>query len=156
VIYPDLPSATRPVPQSEEFLVLKPPKNLTFSDNNSDSDEDHVQQRDNADCNPTFEASCSLSETHLLTQGGLKGIVVNWNLFKKQAKLLGFRLKLWNLLHQHTDICFFHNHQNEFKEYFPQGNYLVFWNDLGSLVDLLDTNAIHLSGAYLLTLQTLA
>jgi hypothetical protein len=156
VIYPDLPSATRPVPQSGEFLVPKPPKNLTFSDNNTDSDEDYLQQGDNADCNPTFEASCSPSETHLLSQGDLIGIVINWNLFKKQAKFLGFRLKLWNLLHQHTDICFFYNSQNEFKEYFPQGNYLVFGNDLGSLIDLLDTDAIHLSGVYLLTIQKLA
>jgi hypothetical protein len=64
VIYPNLPSATRPVPQSGEFLVPKPPKNLTFSDNNSDSDEDHGQQEDNVYCNPTFEASCSPTETY--------------------------------------------------------------------------------------------
>ena len=84
MIYPDLPSATRPVPRSGEFLVPKPPKNLTFSDNNSDSDEDHGQQGDNTDCNPTFEASCSPSETHLLTQGDLKGIVINWTLLKNK------------------------------------------------------------------------
>jgi hypothetical protein len=68
VKYSDLPSAMRPVPQSEELLVLKPPENLTFSDDSSDSDEDHMQQDgDNVDCDPTFEASCSSSETHLLT-----------------------------------------------------------------------------------------
>ena len=31
----------RPIPQSEEFLVPEPPENLTFSDDNSDSDEYH-------------------------------------------------------------------------------------------------------------------
>jgi hypothetical protein len=81
VKYPDLPSAMRPVPQSEEFIVPKPPKNLTFSDDNSDSDKDHGQEEgDNVDCNPTFEASCSPSETHLLIQGDLKGIVRDLNL----------------------------------------------------------------------------
>ena len=60
VKYPDLPSAMRPVPYSEEFLVPKPPKNLTFSDDNSDSAKDYGQQeRNNVDCNPTFEAICS-------------------------------------------------------------------------------------------------
>jgi hypothetical protein len=104
----------------------------------------------------TFEANCSPSEAHLLTQGDLNDIVHDWNLSKKQADLLGFRQKLWNLLQQHTDVCFFHSHQNEFKEYFPQGNDLVFLNDLCSLTDLLDTNTIKLSGVYLLTLQELA
>ena len=70
--YSDLPAARRSVPQSEEFLIPKPPKNLTFSDDNSDSDKDHGQQEgDNADCNHTIEASCSLCETHLLTQGDI-------------------------------------------------------------------------------------
>jgi hypothetical protein len=67
VKYPDLSSAMRPVPQCEGFLIPKPPKNLNFSDDNSDSDKDHGQEGDNADCNPTFEASCSPYETHLLT-----------------------------------------------------------------------------------------
>jgi hypothetical protein len=37
----------------------KSPANLTFSDENSNSDEDHGQQEgDSIDCDPTFEASC--------------------------------------------------------------------------------------------------
>jgi len=116
VKYPDLPSTMRPVPQSVEFLVSKPPINLTFNDKNSDSDKDHGQQAgDNVVSNSTFETSCSPPETHLSTQGDLKGIVRDFNLSKKQDELLGFRLKLWNLLHQHTDVYFFHNRQNKFK-----------------------------------------
>ena len=34
----DLPSAMRPLPHSEELPVLQPPENLTFIDDNSDSD----------------------------------------------------------------------------------------------------------------------
>jgi hypothetical protein len=41
VKYPDLPSAVRPVSHSEEYPVPKPPENLTFSDDISDSDEDN-------------------------------------------------------------------------------------------------------------------
>jgi hypothetical protein len=44
---------------------------------------------------------------------------------------------LWNLLHQHTDVCFFHNHQNEFKEYFSPWNHLLFCNDVCALMDTL-------------------
>ena len=157
VKYPDLPSAMRPVPHSEEFPVLKSPENLTFSDENSDSDKDHRQQGgEQFYYDLTFEANCSPSEAHFLTQVDFNDIVRDLNLSKKQAELLGFRRKLWNLLHQHTDVCFFHNHQNEFKEYFPQGNDLVILNDLCSLTDMLDINTIHLNGVYSLTLQELA
>jgi len=56
-------------PHSEELLLPKPPKNLTCSDDNSDSDEDHGQQEgDNIHCKLTFEASCSSFEPHLLTR----------------------------------------------------------------------------------------
>jgi len=72
VKYPDLPSATTPVPQSRELPLLKHPENLTFNNDNSVSNEDRVEQKgDNVDCDPTFEASCSSSEPHLLTQGDL-------------------------------------------------------------------------------------
>jgi len=58
----DLPSAMRPVPHGEEFPVPKSPENLTFSYDNSDSDEDYGQQKgDNLGCDLTFEKSCSSS-----------------------------------------------------------------------------------------------
>jgi hypothetical protein len=49
------------------LLLPKSPVNLTFSDENYDSYEDHGEQEgDNIDCDPTFEARCSSSEPHLL------------------------------------------------------------------------------------------
>jgi hypothetical protein len=51
VKYPNLPSA-----HSEELSVPQPLENLTFSDDNSDSDEDHGQQEgDNVDCDLTLK-----------------------------------------------------------------------------------------------------
>jgi hypothetical protein len=99
VKYPDLPSAMRPVPHSEEFPAPKPPENLTFSDENADSGKDHRQQEGEFDCNLTFKANCSPSEPHLLTQENLNNSVCNLNLSNKLAELIRFRLKLWNLLH---------------------------------------------------------
>jgi hypothetical protein len=55
VKYPDFPSAMRPAQHSEELPVPKPPENLTFSDDISDSDKVHGQQEgDNGDCDPTL------------------------------------------------------------------------------------------------------
>ena len=69
----------------------KAPTNMTMSDSES-SDED-VGQANNMDCDPTFAGACSSYEPHLLTQGDLNDIVRDLNLSKKQAELLGCRLK---------------------------------------------------------------
>jgi hypothetical protein len=42
--YPDLPLAMRPVSHKEELPVPKPPENLTFNDDNSDSGKYYGQQ----------------------------------------------------------------------------------------------------------------
>jgi len=100
---PNLPSALRPVPHSAELPVPKPPTNMMLSDSES-SDEDVGQANNNMDCDPTFAGACSSNEPHLLTHGDLNDIVRDLNLSKKQAELLGFRLKGWNLLRQGTKV----------------------------------------------------
>jgi len=52
---------------------------------------------------------------------------------KKLAELSGSRLKLWNLLHPDTEIYFFRNRQNEFKEFFSKN--LVFCNSVCSVTE---------------------
>jgi hypothetical protein len=59
---------------------------MTFSDN-CDSAEDHWRQEwDNVDCIPTFEASYSSSEPHLLTPEDLSDLVRDLSLSKIQAE----------------------------------------------------------------------
>jgi hypothetical protein len=49
-------------------IALPRPPDMTFSVDNSDSDEVHgLQEGKNSDCYPTFGASCTSSEFHLLT-----------------------------------------------------------------------------------------
>jgi hypothetical protein len=76
VKYPDLPSTIRPVSHSQELPVAEPLEYQTFSDDNSDSDENHRQQEQgNVDCDLTFVPRCSSPEPHLLTQGDLNNLV---------------------------------------------------------------------------------
>jgi hypothetical protein len=60
-----MPSAMRPVPHSEELPVPEPQENLTFGDDNSDSNYHGQQEGDNVDRDPTFQASYSSSKPHL-------------------------------------------------------------------------------------------
>ena len=113
VQYPNLPPAMRPVPHSAELLVPKSPTNMTLSDSES-TDEDVGQANNNMDCGPTFAGSCSSNEPHLLTQGDLNDVVRNLNQSKKQAELLGSRLKGWNLLREDTMVCLYRGRHEEF------------------------------------------
>jgi hypothetical protein len=73
------------------------------------------------------------------------------NFTKKQAEFLRSRLEEWSLLHPETEIYFFRNRQNEFKEFFSQENELVFLMVVAVLQRLLDTNKIQLDGVGLWT-----
>jgi hypothetical protein len=108
------------------------------------------------DCDLTFEASCSSSEPHLLTQRDLNYLVCDLNLSKKEAEILASRLKGWNLLQQGTKVCFFRSRQDECKCFFSQENDIVFCNDICSVMKPLDISTIHQSGACSLTPQKLA
>ena len=89
------------------------------------------------DCDPTFARACSSNEPYLLIQGNLNDIVCDLNLSKKQAELLGSRLKGWNLLCQDTKVCFYHGHHEEFKDFFSQEDGVVFCNDVCSIMEVL-------------------
>ena len=89
---PDLPSEMKPVPHSAELHVPKSPRCIKLSDSES-SDDDVGQASSNMECDPTFGGTCFPSTPHLLTQGDLNDIVRDFKLSKKQAELLGSRLK---------------------------------------------------------------
>jgi hypothetical protein len=89
----------RTVPHSTELPVTKPPINMTLSDSES-SEEDVGQANKNMDFDPTFAEASSSNEPHLLTEGDLNEIVRDLKLSKKQAEILGSRLKGWSLLRQ--------------------------------------------------------
>jgi len=59
--------------------------------------------------------------------------VCDLKLSKKQAELLGSRVKGWNLLHQ--DV--FRNCQNKLKNFFYQENDPVLSNDVCSVIEAL-------------------
>jgi len=70
-------------------------------------------------------------------KGIFDDLVRDLNLSKKEAELLGFRLQGWNLLLRDTEICFFRNRQNEFREFFSQEKDMVFCNYVFSVTEAL-------------------
>ena len=109
---------------------------MALSDSDS-SDVDVGQANNNMDCDPTFARGCSSNEPHLLTQGGLNNIVRNLRLSKKQAELLGSRLKDWNLLRQDSKVCFYRGRHEEFKDFFSLEDGVLLCNDVCSVMEVL-------------------
>jgi hypothetical protein len=121
----------RPVPH-------KPPANVIVDDEDSATDEADLEWvGETFECYPTFEASCSSSEPHLLTQGDLNDLVCDFNLSKKEAEILVSRLKGWILLQQGTKVCFFATARMNLNVFFSQENDLVFCNDICSVMEAL-------------------
>jgi hypothetical protein len=84
----------RPILHSEALPIPKPPENVIVDDEDSATDKADLEQvGETFDCDPTFEASCSSSEPHLLTQGDFNDFVRDLNLSKKEAEILASRLK---------------------------------------------------------------
>ena len=114
------------------------------------------QEGDSVECDPKFEARCSSPQFNLLWKGDFNDLVRDFNLSKKEAELLGSRLREWNLPHQDNEICFFRNRQNEFREFFSKKTIWCLLIMFSLLQRLFDTKTIHLSSVCLLTLQKLA
>ena len=88
VKYPNLPSALRPVPHSEELPTLRPPSNLTLEDESEHEAATEVPKEEQDDA--AFETSTSSCEPHLLTQGELNDLVWDLKLSKKTGRTFGF------------------------------------------------------------------
>jgi len=108
---------------------------MTLNDSES-SDEDVGQANNNMDCDSTFAGACSSDETHLLTQGYLNEIVRDLNLSKKQAELLGSRLKAWNLQRRDSKVCFYRGLHKEFKDFFSLEDSIMFCSDVWSIMNV--------------------
>lgn len=133
VQYPNLPSAIRPVSHCVDLPVPQPPENVTIEDELDDiTTEAQHEQHD-----PTYSTDSTSREPHLVTQGELNDLVRDLNLSKKQAELLGSRMKGWNLLHNDTKICFFRNRQEEFQDFYSDENSLVYCNNICAVMDAL-------------------
>ena len=149
ILYPSIPSATRPSPHSDENPVsvfkelldipistasLAPdpiPAELTESDSNSES----IDNDNNIDYH-----ECS-SEPNRFNQDDLSDLIRDLNLPKESAELLASRIKERNFLQAKTNITFYRNREAKFLPYFKQYEEIVVCNDVELL--LMELGIVH-------------
>ena len=101
--YPNLRSAMRPVPHSDDLPVPTPPLNKDFlfsSDEEMTSREDSAESISLEDIESTYSGT-SGNEPHWIMQEDLNDLARDLYLSKQQSELLASRLKQWNLVQEY-------------------------------------------------------
>ena len=109
--YPNLQSAMRPVPHSDDLPVPTPPVNkdlLSSSDEEMPSREDSAESVSLEDIESTYLGT-SGNEPHWITQEDLNDLACDLYMSKQQSELLASRLKQWNLAQVDVRITSFRN-----------------------------------------------
>ena len=109
--YPNLRSAMRPVPHSDDLSAPTPPVNkdlLSESDEEKPSMEDSDESITLKDIEPTYSGT-SGNEPHWITQEDLNDLARDLYLSKEQSELLASWLKQWNLVQEDVRITSFRN-----------------------------------------------
>ena len=122
--YPNLRSAVRPVPHSDDLPVSTTPVNkdlLSSSDEEMPSMEDYTESISLADIESTYSGT-SGNEPHCPTQEDLNDLARDLYLSKQQSDLLASRLKQWNLVQEDVRITCFRNRNKDLVSFFDIKN----------------------------------
>jgi len=138
IVYPNIPSVLRPVPQGEGISVPEPPKEFTIdSDDEDESESTSGSPEPPASTEPhVAHGRSSALQPHILTQDELNDLDRDLELSKSKAELLGSRLKQWNLLEKIVRISSFRSHQ-QLVPFFRKEDNLVFCYDVDGLMNAL-------------------
>ena len=107
--YPNIPSAIRPVPHSDELPIPELREiDLLSSDNAESSEECSVSEP----CTSRNKKFGVTTEPHLINESKLNDLVRDLDLPKVKAEVLPSRLKQWNLLQSDVKVCSFRTCNN--------------------------------------------
>ena len=137
--YPNLRSAMRPVPHSDDLPVPTPPvnKDLSSSDEEMPSREDSAESKSLEDIESTYSGT-SGNEPHWITQEDLNDLARDLYLQKQQSELLASRLKQWNQVQEDVKITSFRNRNKDLASFFDMENKLCYWTNILGLFTSLD------------------
>ena len=124
--YPNLRSAMRPVPHSDDLPVPTPPVNKDLL---SSSREDSAASISLEDTESTYSET-SGNEPHWITKEDLNDLARDLYLSKLQSELLASRLKQWNLVQEDVRITSFRNRNKNLASFFDMENKLCYCTNI--------------------------
>nr|CAI5835337.1 unnamed protein product [Callosobruchus analis] len=127
--YPNLDSAIRPIPHSDEIPIP------TFHELPDISDNEHCPSDRSSHTNETnSDDEWTSSVPQRFNQNELNDLTRDLNLSKKAAEVLASRLKEKNLLEQGTKITFYRTREKDLLPFFSQEDNLVFCHEIRGLM----------------------
>lgn len=114
--YPNLESAKRPLPHSDDIPILVPYEDEMEAVGSSES-----------------EYEVDIGKSHRFSQEELSDLIRDLSLSKEAAELLASRLKEKNCLQPETKITFYRTRDEGFLPYFSEDEDLVYCNNIPAL-----------------------
>lgn len=129
--YPDLDSARRPCPHSDEVPIPAFSCLPELSENESHMSVDTQANRSD-ESDSDFVGPSTAAQN--FNQHELNDLIRDLNLSKESSELLASRLKEKNLLESGTKITFYRNREKNLLPFFSENNKLVFCSDIEGLL----------------------
>ena len=135
LVYPNIPSAIRPVPHAYGIPVSESLDNFVmYSDDensvSSNSEEQQPSASRYADYLPNTDSS-----NHKITESELNDLIRDLELLKNKAELLVSKLQQWNLLHLSVKVTAFRTRDQEFEQFSKPVGYFTYCKDTDGLMD---------------------
>ena len=99
LVYPNIPSAIRPVPHGDGLSVPEPPDNFAMYSDDEDSVSSNSEEQQPSASRDTDYLPSTDSSNHKFTEGEPNDLIRDIELPKNKAELLASRLQQWHLLH---------------------------------------------------------
>jgi len=131
VVYPDVPSAQRPIPHGTGLPVPKPPDSSSTS---SSSSTNECSESDASE-----ESHVNSTQPRPLTQAELNDLTRDLGLSKDSSQLLASRLNEHHLLSADVTYYWYRDREKEFRQFFTMDEEasLVYCNNVGGLITAL-------------------
>lgn len=132
IVYPDLPSARRPVPHGGD-VPLPSPQSKSMDQSSSSETSENEDNNCGRDYVPPRHSDAT-SPPQLFSQAELNDLVRDLNLSKESAEVLGSTLKSKNLLATGTTFSWYRHREEEFTSFYSTEDLLVYCNDVNELM----------------------
>ena len=138
-MYPDCPSALRPVTHTSENIPIPTPP-VSERENESSSAKSLASQSSASISTVTDEEphSSRVSDVpQLLNQKDLNDLVRDLALTKEKSELLASRLKQWNMLQKGVERIYFRSRHTRLQDYFSVRDNVCYCDNIDGLFEAL-------------------
>ena len=130
VTYPNIPSAIRPIPHSDEIPI---PVFNAFEDVKRDESSSETNELDSE----YEDIDTDANEPQLFTQNELNDLIRDLALSKDSAELLASRLNEKHLLARDAKVSYYRKREESLLRYFSQDGQFVYCTDIKGLIEAM-------------------